>query len=151
MGSDDLIDFEVIENQKENIQSLPGGRSARALAQLYTPPLSSSTGKTPSPSPLQAQDAHYAARQAFEQELQTIDESDDPLDVYDRYVKWTLDTYPSAQNTRESQLCGLLERATKAFQSSTHYRNDPRYLKLWLHYIRLFSDAPRETDRKSVV
>jgi checkpoint serine/threonine-protein kinase len=143
MGSNDLIDFEVIENQKENIQSLPSGRSAKALAQLFTPPLSSAAGTAPSPS--QMQDAHSETRQAFEKELQVIDEADDPLDVYDRYVRWTLDAYPSAQNTPQSQLCPLLERATNAFQSSTHYRNDPRYLKLWLHYIRLFSDAPRET------
>jgi len=74
-----------------------------------------------------------------------MDDSDDPLDIYDRYVKWTLDAYPSAQNTPQSQLCPLLERATKAFQSSSLYKNDPRYLKLWLHYIRLFSDSPRET------
>jgi checkpoint serine/threonine-protein kinase len=74
-----------------------------------------------------------------------ISESDDPLDVYDRYVKWTLDAYPTAQATPQSQLLPLLERATKAFLTSSHYKNDPRYLKLWLHYIRLFSDAPRET------
>ncbi|KAH8724493.1 Mad3/BUB1 homology region 1-domain-containing protein [Phaeosphaeriaceae sp. PMI808] len=143
MGSDDLIDFEIIENQKENIQSLPSGRSAKALAQLYTPPLTAAAGQTPSPS--QTQDAHNTIRLQFEKELLNIDDSDDPLDIYDRYVKWTLDAYPSAQNTPQSQLCPLLERATKAFQSSSHYKNDPRYLKLWLHYIRLFSDAPRET------
>lgn len=143
MGSDDLIDFEVIENQKENIQSLPSGRSAKALAQLYTPPLTSKPGQTPSPS--QMQDANSAARLKYEKELMAIDDSDDPLDVYDRYVKWTLDAYPSAQNTPQSQLCPLLERATKAFQSSPQYKNDVRYLKLWLHYIHLFSDAPRET------
>jgi checkpoint serine/threonine-protein kinase len=142
MGSDDLIDFEIIENQKENIQSLPSGRSAKALAQLYTPPLTAGAGHAPSPS--QMQDANSAARLDFEKELMAIDESDDPLDVYDRYVKWTLDAYPSAQNTPQSQLCPLLERATKAFQSSPQYKNDARYLKLWLHYIRLFSDAPRE-------
>ncbi|KAL6707558.1 protein kinase [Coniothyrium glycines] len=149
MGSDDLIDFEVIENQKENIQSLPSGRSAKALAQLYTPPLSSGASASASavhaPSPAQMQDANSSARLEFEKELLAIDESDDPLDVYDRYVKWTLDAYPSAQNTPQSQLCPLLERATKAFQSSPQYKNDVRYLKLWLHYIRLFSDAPRET------
>ncbi|KAF1945778.1 hypothetical protein EJ02DRAFT_368610 [Clathrospora elynae] len=143
MGSDDLIDFEIIENQKENIQSLPSGRSAKALAQLYTPPLTLGAGHTPSPS--QTQDANSAIRLAFEKELMAIDDSDDPLDVYDRYVKWTLDAYPSAQNTPQSQLCPLLERATKAFQSSPQYKNDARYLKLWLHYIRLFSDAKRET------
>ncbi|KAF2853963.1 checkpoint protein kinase-like protein [Plenodomus tracheiphilus IPT5] len=142
MGSDDLIDFEIIENQKENIQSLPSGRSAKALAQLFTPPLTAGAGQTPSPS--QTQDAHSAVRLQYEKELMAIDESDDPLDVYDRYVKWTLDAYPSAQNTPQSQLCTLLERATKAFQSSPQYKNDARYLKLWLHYIRFFADAPRE-------
>ena len=138
-ASDDLIDFNVIESHKENIQALPSGRSAKALAQIYSPPL---LGANPSPAAIQ--DANTEKRQVFEQELQNIDEADDPLDVYDRYVKWTLDAYPSAQATPQSQLCPLLERATKAFQSSQHYKNDPRYLKIWLHYIRLFSDAPRE-------
>ena len=137
--SDDRIDFHVIESHKENIQALPSGRSAKALAQIYSPPL---LGANPSPAAIQG--AHSEKRQEFEKELQDIDEADDPLDVYDRYAKWTLDAYPSAQATPQSQLCPLLERATKAFQSSQHYKNDPRYLKLWLHYIRLFSDAPRE-------
>ncbi|KAF3032127.1 hypothetical protein E8E12_002016 [Didymella heteroderae] len=145
MGSDDIVDFEVIENSKENIQAIPSGRSARALAQLYTPPLGAKPGYAPSP--LQTQDAHSAKRLEFEKELMNIDDSDDPLDVYDRYVKWTLEAYPSAQNDKQSQLGPLLERATKAFQSSTHYKNDPRYLKLWLHYIRLFADAPQEIFR----
>ncbi|KAK3724398.1 protein kinase [Vermiconidia calcicola] len=135
-ATDDLIDFNVIESHKENIQALPSGRSAKALAQIYSPqPL----GAQPTP-----QDANFGRRQEFEKELKNIDEADDPLDVYDRYVKWTLDAYPSAQATPQSQLLPLLERATKTFQTSDHYKNDPRYLKLWLHYIRLFSDAPRE-------
>lgn len=145
MGSDDVVDFEVIENSKENIQAIPSGRSARALAQLYTPPLGAKPGHAPSP--LQTQDAHSARRLEFEKDVMNIDDSDDPLDVYDRYVKWTLEAYPSAQNDKQSQLGPLLERATKAFQSSTHYKNDPRYLKLWLHYIRLFADAPQEIFR----
>jgi checkpoint serine/threonine-protein kinase len=134
--SNDLIDFNVIEGHKENIQALPSGRSAKALAQLYSPPLLG-TNLTPN-------DQHSEQRAEFEKELANIDEADDPLDVYDRYVKWTLDTYPSAQGTPQSRLLPLLERATKTFQSSKDYKNDPRYLKLWLHYIRLFSDAPRE-------
>lgn len=133
----DLIDFEVIENSKENIQSLPSGRSAKALAAIFSPVAVNSPSHT--------QDINSTARQEFEKELSAFDESDDPLDIYDRYVKWTLDTYPSAQATAQSQLLPLLERATKAFLASTHYKNDPRYLKLWLLYIRLFSDSPRET------
>lgn len=139
--TEDLIDFDIIETHKENIQSLPGGRSAKALAATYAPPsLLSST-----PNPSDTRNLHDAIRQEYELEIIAISDSDDPLDIYDRYVKWTLTAYPSAQATPESQLRPLIERATKAFQTTAHYKNDPRYLKLWLTYIRLFSDAPRET------
>jgi checkpoint serine/threonine-protein kinase len=141
--SEDLINFDLIETHKENIQSLPGGRSARQLVSILSPMPS---GKTSSPPTLdETKTLNDAIRQEYELELQSIAESDDPLDIYDRYVKWTLNAYPSAQATPQSKLLPLLERATKAFLSSAHYKNDPRYLKLWLHYIRFFSDSPRET------
>ena len=138
---EDLINFDIIETHKENIQSLPGGRSAKALAATFAPTSLRRLGPTPG----DTRNLNDAIREEYELELIAIADSDDPLDVYDRYVKWTLSAYPSAQATPESQLRPLLERATKAFQSATHYKNDPRYLKLWLNYIRFFSDAPRET------
>lgn len=141
-ASEDLIDFDIIENQKENIQSLPQGRSARNLAKIFSPsplqPLST-------PTPSDTRNLNDAIREEYEAELLNIGESDDPLDIFDRYVKWTLDAYPSAQATPNSQLAPLLERATKTFLNSPQYKNDPRYLKLWLSYIRFFSDTPRET------
>ncbi|KAF8852519.1 hypothetical protein BDZ45DRAFT_807413 [Acephala macrosclerotiorum] len=140
--SEDLIDFDIIENQKENIQSLPGGRSARALASMFSP---SPLHKLATPTPSDTKNLNDAMRNEYENELLTISESDDPLDIYDRYVRWTLDAYPSAQATPASQLLPLLERATKAFLTSAQYKNDPRYLKLWISYIRFFSDTPRET------
>ncbi len=138
---EDLINFDIIETHKENIQSLPGGRSAKALAATFAPTFLRPLGPTPG----DTRNLNDAIREEYELEVIAIADSDDPLDVYDRYVKWTLSAYPSAQATPESQLRPLLERATKAFQSATHYKNDPRYLKLWLNYIRFFSDAPRET------
>lgn len=140
--SEDLINFDLIETHKENIQQLPGGRSARQLVNILSP---TPTGKMTTPSLHDTKTLNDAIRHEYELEVQNIAESDDPLDVFDRYVKWTLNAYPSAQATPQSQLLPLLERATKAFLSSSHYKNDPRYLKLWLHYIRWFSDAPRET------
>ena len=137
---EDLIDFNVIETQKENIQSLPGGRSAKSLSLLCSP---MSTEKRINLS--ETQSLKQTVRQGFEQELTNIAEADDPLDMYDRYIKWTLDAYPSAQATPESNLLPLLERATKTFLTTSHYKNDARYLKIWLLYIRLFSDSPRET------
>ncbi|KAI9658637.1 MAG: hypothetical protein M1821_002197 [Bathelium mastoideum] len=140
MATEDLISFDIIEDHKENIQSLPSGRSAKALASTLSP-----LTAQPTPPLSATQTLNDSVRAGFEKEIQNLDESDDPLDIFDRYVKWTFDAYPSAQATPQSQLLPLLERATKAFLSSEHYQNDPRYLKLWLHYIRLFSDAPRET------
>jgi checkpoint serine/threonine-protein kinase len=136
----DLIDFEAIETQKENIQSLPGGRSAKQLSLLCSP-LSS---KIP-PSLNETSDLRAAARADFEKELDSAHDADDPLDIYDRYIKWTLSAYPSASSTPTSGLLPLLERATRSFIQSSMYKNDPRYLKLWLLYIHLFADAPRET------
>lgn len=138
--TEDLIDFNVIETQKENIQSIPGGRSARQLSSICSP-----LAAQKSPPLFETQNLKDTMRHEYEKELDAIAEADDPLDVYDRYVKWTMDAYPSAQGTNESNLLPLLERATKAFLTSSHYKNDPRYLKLWLLYIRLFSDSPRET------
>ncbi|CAK7264782.1 protein kinase [Sporothrix epigloea] len=149
-ASDDLINFDVIESQKENIQSLPGGRSARKLAQLYSPQSTDIQSErlapalTPLFNPGDTKTLHDTIRADFEAEVAVAAESDDPLDVYDRYVRWTLDAYPSAQATPQSQLHVLLERSTKAFVGAAQYRNDPRYLRLWLHYIHFFSDAPRE-------
>ncbi|KAG2417401.1 hypothetical protein HFD88_008620 [Aspergillus terreus] len=142
-ANEDLINFDIIENQKENIQSLPGGRSAKELARIFSPKDPKDILATPSPNDTRT--LNDAIKQEYEAELQAIAESDDPLDIYDRYVKWTLNAYPSTQATPESGLLPLLERAVRAFLSSPHYKNDPRYLRLWLHYIRLFSDSPRET------
>ncbi|KAG5929658.1 hypothetical protein E4U42_005090 [Claviceps africana] len=138
----DVIDFDVIEGQKENIQSLPGGRSAKKLSELYS---SSPLHKLATPTPSDTNNVHDCIRAEYEAEIQNISESDDPLDIFDRYIKWTLDAYPSAQATPQSQLHTLLERATKAFVTTAQYKNDPRYLRIWVYYIHFFSDSPRET------
>ncbi|KAI2471226.1 Mad3/BUB1 homology region 1-domain-containing protein [Annulohypoxylon bovei var. microspora] len=142
MAAGDLIDFDIIEGQKENIQSLPGGRSAKKLVEAFSP---SPLHKLSTPTPTDTKNINDCIRAEYEDEIANISESDDPLDVFDRYVRWTFDAYPSAQATPQSQLHTLLERATKSFIGSAQYKNDPRYLKLWLLYIKFFSDSPRET------
>lgn len=142
MAAGDLIDFDVIEGQKENIQALPSGRSARKLVETFS---SSPLHKLNTPTPTDSKGVNDCIRAEYEAEVAALSESDDPLDIFDRYVRWTFDAYPSAQATPQSQLHTLLERATKTFIGSAQYKNDPRYLKLWLHYIHFFSDSPRET------
>lgn len=146
-ASDDVISFDVIEAQKENIQALPSGRSAKKLVEIFSPQHAPSSRKPlhSVATPTDTKTINDSIRAEFEAEVASLAESDDPLDIYDRYVRWILDAYPSAQATPASQLHTVLERATKAFISSPQYKNDPRYLKLWLHYIAFFADAPRET------
>ncbi|KAF2147168.1 uncharacterized protein K452DRAFT_354621 [Aplosporella prunicola CBS 121167] len=140
MAAGDLINFDELEPHKENVQRVQRGRSAKALASILSPKSADGQLKV---IPSDQEKFNNVKRQEFEKELEAIDESDDPLDTYDRYVKWTLETYPQPTSS-QSQLLPLLETATKAFLKSPHYKDDPRYLKLWLHYIKLFSDEPRQ-------
>lgn len=72
--SEDLIDFDLIDQQKENIAILPGGRSARALAQKFSPQNTVTFEET--------RTLNDAIRKEYEIELQSIEDSDDPLDIY---------------------------------------------------------------------
>ncbi|KAK0729184.1 Mad3/BUB1 homology region 1-domain-containing protein [Apiosordaria backusii] len=135
-NDDDLINFDIIEGHKENIQALPSGRSAKKLAQLFSP--SNPLQPQATPTSLDTKDENAGIKAGFEAEIEGIEESDDPLDVWDRYVRWTLDAYPSAQATPSSGLHTLLERATKQFVGDKRYRNDGRYLRMWVYYIDWF-------------
>ncbi|PJF16556.1 Kinase domain containing protein [Paramicrosporidium saccamoebae] len=66
---------------------------------------------------------------AFEEQLLRLGELDDPLSVFDGY-------YSHLQHTNADAvtLTRILERATQTFVTDRRYRNDPRYLKLWLAY-----------------
>ncbi|KAM8913606.1 mitotic checkpoint serine/threonine-protein kinase BUB1 beta isoform 1-T3 [Spinachia spinachia] len=67
----------------------------------------------------------------FESELRMY-EGEDPLDVWDRYIKWTEQTFP--QGGKESNLSALLERAVTKFTEEMKYRDDPRYVELWIKF-----------------
>ncbi|XP_005742852.1 mitotic checkpoint serine/threonine-protein kinase BUB1 beta isoform X2 [Pundamilia nyererei] len=109
------------ELSKENIQPLRRGRAISALHQALS----------------QQQDGPTSAinqqRQAFESELRTY-EGDDPLSVWDRYIKWTEQTFP--QGGKESNLTTLLERVVTRFTEEKHYHNDPRYVDLWIKFAK---------------
>ncbi|XP_021258780.1 mitotic checkpoint serine/threonine-protein kinase BUB1 beta [Numida meleagris] len=107
------------ELSKENVQPLRQGRVMATLQEA-----------------LAQQDAstHTAAqlrKQEFESEIRFYS-GDDPLDVWDRYIKWTEQTFP--QGGKESNLSAVLERAVKALNKQQRYYQDPRYLSLWLKF-----------------
>ncbi|NXU49622.1 BUB1B kinase, partial [Turnix velox] len=73
----------------------------------------------------------------FESEIRFYS-GDDPLDVWDRYIKWTEQTFP--QGGKESNLAAILERAVKALHEQQKYYKDPRYLNLWLKFGNLCNE-----------
>lgn len=65
-----------------------------------------------------------------------VDKADDPLELYDRFVKWIFDNYPS-EHLASSGLIELLEEATRRYKDDSSYKGDLRYLKLWTLYASL--------------
>ena len=72
-----------------------------------------------------------------------IDEAEDSLALYDRFVKWIFDEYPR-EHLASSGLVVLLEEATRRYKDDSSYKSDLRYLKLWTLYASL-------VDKPSVV
>lgn len=126
-------DANFLEVQKENIQPLAGGRSAKKLAYNLM---------NSSQSNLKYREAQHKQRESFEEKLRKTEELDDPLQLYLDYIEWTHESYPQGCNA-ESGLLALLERCTSSFRDTPHYKNDPRYLRVWMEYCN-YSDSPRD-------
>ncbi|KAM9786741.1 mitotic checkpoint serine/threonine-protein kinase BUB1 beta [Syngnathus typhle] len=116
MAEGEDVDWELC---KENIQPLRRGRNMSALLQAL-----SQSKDGPSPAILQQ-------RQAFEAELRLYN-GDDPLDVWDRYIRWSEQMFP--QGGKGSNLSTLLEQAVTRYTDEKKYHNDPRYVDLWIKY-----------------
>ena len=69
-----------------------------------------------------------------------VDKADDPLELYDCFVKWIFNNYPS-EHLASSGLIELLEEATRRYKGDISYKGDLRYLKLWTLYASL-ADKP---------
>ena len=130
---DQLSDAAVVEREKENIQPLSSGRSFGKLVTSL---------KAAGPSMASHKQQLQVQRQRFEELLEQCNELDDPLQVYIDYIDWTHTNFPQGSNP-ESGLLNLLERCTSCFRDVLHYKNDPRYLRIWLEYTK-YSDSPRD-------
>src|SRR6266576_394152 len=121
----DVVDFDVLEAAKENVQPLATGRRVTTLSQILTTPHAQREAKL------------YATRNRLRinVELAFEDEDGDPLEAYSRLVNWTLENYPQG-HTAESGLLELLEEATRVLKDDRggKWRQEMKYLKLWLLY-----------------
>lgn len=125
--------FDAIEVHKENLQPLREARStASVLAKVVT------TNSTL----VDTRDSLKTEMEKFEKQIADTSDLDDPLEPYLLYIKLILNRFPQG-DTAESGLIQLLEICTSAFRDAPYYKDDPRYLGVWMRYV-MFSNAPRE-------
>lgn len=120
-----IVDCDVLEAAKENVQPLATGRRVTALSALLATPHAQRESKL----------AATRNRLRINVEIAMEDEDGDPLEAYCRLVYWTLENYPQGHSA-ESGLLELLEEATRVLKDDRDgkWRNDLKYLKLWLLY-----------------
>lgn len=86
-------------------------------------------------------------QEIFLEQKSKIDDLDDPLSIFDSYhaqLAQLLQFYTSDPSTSKfiiSILVPVLDSATQTFARDPRYRNDPRYLKLWLAYAKYCREA----------
>jgi hypothetical protein len=121
----DVVDGDVIEAAKENIQPLASGRRATTLSAILSTPHAQRESKL----------AATRHRLRVNVEIAMEDEDDDPLQAYCNFVYWTVENYPQGPSA-ESGLLELLEEATRVLKDNRGgaWRSDLRYLKLWILY-----------------
>lgn len=58
---------------------------------------------------------------------------DDPLAVHERHIHWVLESY-TKERRYEAGLLELLEEVVRRYKDDLIYRDDLRYLKIWILY-----------------
>ncbi|KAI0822994.1 Mad3/BUB1 homology region 1-domain-containing protein [Trametes gibbosa] len=120
-----IVDCDVLEAAKENIQPLASGRRVTALSAILSTPHAQRESRL----------ADARRRHRANVEIAMEDEDEDPLEAYSRFVFWTIENYPQGHSA-ESGLLELLEEATRVLRDDRdgRWRGDLRYLKLWTLY-----------------
>ncbi|KJA25498.1 hypothetical protein HYPSUDRAFT_37484 [Hypholoma sublateritium FD-334 SS-4] len=122
----EMVDCDVLEAAKENVQPLATGRRVTALSALLATPHAQREAKLTA----------TRNRLRINVSLALDDEADgDPLEAYCALVNWTVENYPQGHSA-ESGLLELLEEATRTLKDAGggRWRSELRYLKLWLLY-----------------
>ena len=60
---------------------------------------------------------------------------DDVLSLWKEYIQWIEDNYPSLN--KESGIINVLERCTRSLLHEEKYKDDLRYLQIWLKYVSI--------------
>lgn len=123
-GNKKVTNFDDLDKQKENIVPIKEGRSAHRLVQA-----------------LGLNEDHIKEQRAvyMTKILTQFDEHDDPLSLYLEYIDWINHVFPQGGSSKQSGMLSVIEDCIIRIKDMEMYRNDPRYVKLWLWYMELFT------------
>jgi hypothetical protein len=120
-----VVDCDVLEAAKENVQPLVSGRRVTALSAILQTPHGLRETKL----------SATRNRLRINVDIALEDSEDDPLEAYCRLIYWTVENYPQGHSA-ESGLLELLEEATRKLKDDRdgQWRSELKYLKLWVLY-----------------
>ena len=53
-----------------------------------------------------------------------------------RYINWTDQNFP--KGGREGNVINLIKQCAKLFKDDERYRNDERYMNIWIKFVSIF-------------
>ncbi|CAO2831329.1 unnamed protein product [Amaranthus hypochondriacus] len=115
------------DNHKENVRPLKRGRNVKILNESLK-----------SHHHLPLKQSLLLTRRKF---IEAIDEyvGDDPLKPWLRCIKWVEQAFPAGGDS--SGLLVIYEECVRTFWHDDRYRDDHRYLRIWLQYAENCADA----------
>jgi hypothetical protein len=69
-----------------------------------------------------------------------LDSLNDPVSLFDREIRRMLKSPSASHSDLDRQLLSVLRRCIDYIQQQQRYRNDPRYLRIWLMYASYYRD-----------
>jgi len=56
-----------------------------------------------------------------------------------RYIRWTEQNFP--KGGREGNVVTLIKECAKRFKDDEHYKNDERYIGIWIKFVSIFHES----------
>ena len=111
-----IVHIDTWEHSKENILPMRAGRKAATLAKVFGANANSQLEQE---------------RAQFQKRIEEASGSTDPLASWLEYYEWAKESFPTS---RKEQL-KVVQSATKLFRNNEAYKQDARYLRLWIIYV----------------
>lgn len=125
----EMENADALDLSKENIQPLKRGRNTAQLGLA----LQAQTDTT-------LHQMLSKKQEWYEMQIRTY-EGSDPLELWCEYISWVEQSFP--KHGPEGNLSVLLTKCFQAFKDEERYKNDIRFVRLWIKYVEMQNDGKR--------